>query len=274
MHHGPDRRTAPRRARCARRDASRRSPRRSRASAIPRRASAQRGYATLLRTIVGQQVSVAAGRRGLDASWRRRWATRRPASVAAASDEALRAARPVAAESGYARSLADEVTSGRLDLARAARDDEEAIAALVRVKGIGRWSAEIYLLFAEGRADIWPAGDLAVQIEVGRILGHESRPPREKRARGRGLAPASRRGGDLRLAQLYEGRFVRDLSCAISFAINAILTGPALIRQREGRGSATSADCVGDGRAGARHRPPRAVRRRVCRARARNHLPG
>ena len=50
------------------------------------------------------------------------------------------------------------------------------IAALVRVKGIGRWSAEIYLLFAEGRPDIWPAGDLAVQIEVGRILGQETRP--------------------------------------------------------------------------------------------------
>ena len=44
------------------------------------------------------------------------------------------------------------------------------------IKGIGRWSAEIYLLFAEGRPDIWPAGDLAVQIEVGRIMGHAERP--------------------------------------------------------------------------------------------------
>ena len=59
---------------------------------------------------------------------------------------------------------------------------EDAIAALVRVKGIGRWSAEIYLLFAEGRPDIWPAGDLAVQIEVGRLLGHPERPT-EKRVR-------------------------------------------------------------------------------------------
>jgi hypothetical protein len=45
-----------------------------------------------------------------------------------------------------------------------ADDDEEAIAHLTRIKGIGRWSAEIYLLFAEGRPDIWPAGDLAVQV--------------------------------------------------------------------------------------------------------------
>ena len=47
---------------------------------------------------------------------------------------------------------------------------------MTRVKGIGRWSAEIYLLFAEGRPDIWPAGDLAVQIEIGRILGLPERP--------------------------------------------------------------------------------------------------
>ena len=55
-------------------------------------------------------------------------------------------------------------------------DDEEAIALLTKVKGIGRWSAEIYLLFAEGRPDIWPAGDLAVQEAVGRIMQHETRP--------------------------------------------------------------------------------------------------
>ena len=72
--------------------------------------------------------------------------------------------------------MADEVTNGTLDLMRLPADDEDAIAQLVRVKGIGRWSAEIYLLFAEGRTDIWPAGDLAVQIEIGRILGHDARP--------------------------------------------------------------------------------------------------
>ena len=96
--------------------------------------------------------------------------------VAAATDEQLRAAGLSRQKAGYARSLADEVTSGRLPLAALPEDDEEAIAALTRVKGIGRWSAEIYLLFAEGRSDIWPAGDLAVQIEVGRILGHDDRP--------------------------------------------------------------------------------------------------
>ncbi|MDQ2879332.1 MAG: DNA-3-methyladenine glycosylase 2 family protein [Pseudomonadota bacterium] len=136
----------------------------------------ERGYGTLLRTIVGQQVSVAAAA----AVWRKLEEQcgdlEQPANVAVASDEQLRAAGLSRQKAGYARSLAEEVTSGRLDLENLPQDDEDAIAQLVKVKGIGRWSAEIYLLFAEGRADIWPAGDLAVQIEIGRMLGHEERP--------------------------------------------------------------------------------------------------
>ncbi|MGV3455943.1 DNA-3-methyladenine glycosylase family protein [Sphingomonas sp.] len=134
------------------------------------------GYETLLRTIVGQQVSVAAAA----SIWTKLEAgvgdLTKPDIVAAAPDDALRAAGLSRQKASYARSLAEEVSSGRLDLGALPADDEEAIAQLVRVKGIGRWSAEIYLLFAEGRRDIWPAGDLAVQIEVGRIMGHDERP--------------------------------------------------------------------------------------------------
>ena len=79
-------------------------------------------------------------------------------------------------KAGYLRSLAGLVLSGELDLAHLPEDDEEAIAQLIRIKGIGRWSAEIYLLFAEGRHDIWPAGDLAVQIEIGKLLGLDGKP--------------------------------------------------------------------------------------------------
>ena len=79
-------------------------------------------------------------------------------------------------KAGYARSLAGLVLTGELDLAHLPEDDEEAIAHLIKIKGIGRWSAEIYLLFAEGRSDIWPAGDLAVQIEIGKLLGLDERP--------------------------------------------------------------------------------------------------
>jgi DNA-3-methyladenine glycosylase II len=135
-----------------------------------------RGYETLLRTIIGQQVSVAAAQ----SIWNKMAAQlgdlTDPGTIERVSDEDLRAAGLSRQKAAYARSLAEEVTSGRLDLRHLPADDEEAIAALTRIKGIGRWSAEVYLLFAEGRADIWPAGDLAVQIEVGRIMGHPERP--------------------------------------------------------------------------------------------------
>lgn len=148
-----------------------------------------RGYATLVRTILGQQVSVASA----DAHWRRLHEllgdATDPTRMHGVTDEALRGAGISRQKAGYLRSLAEEVTSGRLDLANLAEDDEEAIAKLVAVKGIGRWSAEVYLLFAEGRIDIWPAGDLAVQIEMGRILGHDTRPS-EKQVRA--LAEAFR----------------------------------------------------------------------------------
>ncbi|HYD38894.1 MAG TPA: DNA-3-methyladenine glycosylase 2 family protein, partial [Allosphingosinicella sp.] len=134
------------------------------------------GYQTLLRAIVGQQVSVKAAA----SMWAKLTAAvgdpPDPAALLAASDETLRAAGLSRQKASYARSLAEEVESGRLDFARLPEDDEEAIAALTHVKGIGRWTAEIYLLFAEGRPDVFPAGDLAVQIEVGRILGLEARP--------------------------------------------------------------------------------------------------
>ena len=134
------------------------------------------GYETLLRTIVGQQVSVAAAA----SIWRKLevavGAGLAPEALLDASDEALRSAGLSRQKASYARSLAEELTSGRLDLHALPDDDEQAITALTAIRGIGRWSAEIYLLFAEGRPDIWPAGDLAVQIEVGRILGLPERP--------------------------------------------------------------------------------------------------
>ena len=94
----------------------------------------------------------------------------------AASDEDMRAAGMSRQKSGYIRSLAALVISRELDLKNLPEDDEEAIALLTRIKGIGRWSAEIYLLFAEGRADVFPAGDLAVLIEIGRLMGLPEKP--------------------------------------------------------------------------------------------------
>lgn len=134
------------------------------------------GYATLLRTIVGQQVSVAAAA----SVWARLEALLGPdvpaQALLAADFDSLRACGLSRQKQGYARSLCELMASGALDLDALPRDDEDAIAQLVRIKGIGRWSAEIYLLFAEGRPDIWPAGDLAVQAGLHKLLGLAARP--------------------------------------------------------------------------------------------------
>jgi DNA-3-methyladenine glycosylase II len=160
---------------------------------------AERGTAALLRTIVGQQVSVAAAA----SMWRKLTeAYGDPpdlATLAAATDEELRALAQSRQKAGYLRSLAALTLSGELDLAALPADDEEAIAHLTRVKGIGRWSAEIYLLFAEGRADVFPGGDLAVQIELGRLLGTDARPS-EKWLRERAQSWAPYRGAAAVLA--------------------------------------------------------------------------
>ena len=113
-----------------------------------------------------------------------------PQVLLAAEFDALRACGFSRQKQGYARSLCELVLSGELDLDVLPDDDEEAIAQLTRIKGIGRWSAEIYLLFAEGRPDIWPAGDLAVQAGLHRILGLAERPSeRETRLLGEGWRP-------------------------------------------------------------------------------------
>jgi DNA-3-methyladenine glycosylase II len=142
----------------------------------PEPRASEPGVETLLRTIVGQQVSVAAAR----SMWSKLTARfGQPVDLQKlldASDEEMREAGMSRQKAGYLRSLAGLVLSGELDLSHLPEDDEEAIAQLTRIKGIGRWSAEIYLLFAEGRHDVWPAGDLAVQIEIGKLMGLEGKP--------------------------------------------------------------------------------------------------
>ena len=134
------------------------------------------GYRTLLRTIVGQQVSVAAA----SSVWRKLEAElgedMQAHELLARDFDTLRGCGLSRQKQGYARSLCELVASGELDIENLPEDDEDAIAELTRIKGIGRWSAEIYLLFAEGRQDIWPAGDLAVQAALGKMLALPERP--------------------------------------------------------------------------------------------------
>lgn len=135
-----------------------------------------RGYVTLMRTIVGQQVSVAAAA----SMWRKFEAhigpELPPKKVLESDFDALRACGLSKQKQGYMRSLCELVVNGELDFEALPADDEEAITQLTQIKGIGRWSAEIYLLFAEGRGDIWPAGDLAVQAGLHKLLGLPERP--------------------------------------------------------------------------------------------------
>jgi DNA-3-methyladenine glycosylase II len=91
----------------------------------------------------------------------------------------------------YARDLAKTVLGDRFDFAGlAVADDDTALAELLAIRGIGRWSAEVYLLFALGRPDIWPGADLGLQIALAEELGLGSRATEpELRRRGEAWRP-------------------------------------------------------------------------------------
>jgi len=100
-----------------------------------------------------------------------------PKAYLALDDATLRSCGFSRQKMGYARHLAEMVDSGKFDFARlCAAGDEAALAELLSIRGIGRWSAEIYLLFSLGRPNIWPAGDLGLQLAIGEHLGLGARP--------------------------------------------------------------------------------------------------
>ena len=142
----------------------------------PRFRRRRNGFATLLHIILEQQVSISAA-----ASMHRRLAALcrplAPEPFLALDDATLRSCGFSRQKMAYGRGLAAAVASGSLDFAALeAADDAAAQAALVSLKGIGRWSAEIYLIFALGRPDVWPAADLGLQVAAGECLGLDERP--------------------------------------------------------------------------------------------------
>ncbi|HUT47900.1 MAG TPA: DNA-3-methyladenine glycosylase 2 family protein [Alphaproteobacteria bacterium] len=144
----------------------------------PELRSREPGFEAVLRAIVGQQVSIAAAA----AIWGRLAATvdpLDPATLLATSEEALRAAGLSRQKISYARGLAGDIGAGRITLEQLPRlADEEAIETLTMLKGIGRWTAEVYLLFALGRTDMFPADDLALMSAAGHMKGLAERPDR------------------------------------------------------------------------------------------------
>src|SRR5438552_670310 len=142
----------------------------------PRFRRRRNGFATLLHIILEQQVSIDAA-----AAMHRRLAglcrPLAPEPFLALDDATLRACGFSRQKMDYARRLAQAVASGTFDFGRLeTAEDGTVLADLIGLKGIGRWSAEIYLIFALGRSDIWPAADLGLQLAVADCLGLDNRP--------------------------------------------------------------------------------------------------
>lgn len=134
------------------------------------------GFRGLIRIIVEQMISLKAAA----AIWARmedQLSPLEPESLSRRRVASLRKAGLSTAKANAIRTIAKAVAQGALDLeAIAHAPDEEAMARLTAFPGIGPWTAEIYLLFCLGRADIWPAGDVALQHAVHVALGLEKRP--------------------------------------------------------------------------------------------------
>jgi DNA-3-methyladenine glycosylase II len=150
----------------------------------------EQGFPTLVHVILEQQVSLASARAAFD----RLNACASPLTPEAflrLDDGQLRRAGFSRQKTAYARGLAHAVTSGSLDLdALADLNDEEAKAALLRLKGVGAWTADIYLLMALGRPDAWPAKDLALAVAAREVKRLPARPtPPELEALGEAWRP-------------------------------------------------------------------------------------
>jgi DNA-3-methyladenine glycosylase II len=140
------------------------------------------GFATLLSAIVGQQISNSAAN-AIRARLEAAMPCGTPAGLMRLSEADLRAVGFSGPKIRYARGLAEACAAGTLDPAAiATMDDEAAIAAISALNGFGRWSAEVYLLFAHARRDVFPAADLALASAAAHLLALEER-PKEKELR-------------------------------------------------------------------------------------------
>jgi DNA-3-methyladenine glycosylase II len=134
------------------------------------------GFVTLLDVIVGQQLSTASAG-AIRARVHALVQPLTPESYLAMPPERLLKAGLSRQKLAYSRDLAAAALDGRVDFDRLhAHEDEDAIAHLISIKGIGRWTAEIYLLFSLGRCDVWPAEDLALQVGLQHLKQLDERP--------------------------------------------------------------------------------------------------
>ncbi len=133
------------------------------------------GFATLLWVILGQQVSIAAAA-AMEARLAATLGTVTPKGVLDLDRDTMRRCGFSRQKEGYARELAAALVEGSFHLSVDHMTDEDAITHLTTRRGIGVWTAENYLLWGLGRRDIFPAGDLALQIGWQRLTGQTERP--------------------------------------------------------------------------------------------------
>ncbi len=132
------------------------------------------GFGTLLRIVLEQQVSLVSAR-SMFARLNSNIQPFTPEGFITAGEARLRSLGVTRQKSHYCIQVAHAATNG--GLRRIGRmNDEEAHATLLRIKGVGPWTANIYLLMALKRPDIWPDGDIALATAVGRVRGMKTRP--------------------------------------------------------------------------------------------------
>jgi len=134
------------------------------------------GFPTLILLILEQQVSLASARAAFNRLADQLGAVT-PAAFLTLNDDELRVIGFSRQKTGYGRHLAQAIVDGRFDAdALAALDDDGVRGELVKLKGIGPWTAEIYLLMVLGRADAWPVHDLALAVAAQAVKGLPARP--------------------------------------------------------------------------------------------------
>jgi DNA-3-methyladenine glycosylase II len=127
------------------------------------------GFATLVLFILEQQVSLASARAAFDRLLAASGEIH-PDRFLELSDSRLRDIGFSRQKAGYARGLAAGLADGSITLPDDATSDDAARRDLLAIKGVGPWTAECYLLFVLGRPDVWPTGDRALQVSMGRVL--------------------------------------------------------------------------------------------------------
>ncbi|MFK7804579.1 MAG: DNA-3-methyladenine glycosylase [Anaerolineae bacterium] len=138
------------------------------------------GFSTLILIILEQQVSLASARAAYNRLLEAVDGGLRPETFLPLTDEALKKIGFSRQKTRYGRELANAIFTEQLNLENLAKLSDEAVQVeLIKIKGIGIWTANIYLMMCLNRADIWPVGDIAVEEAIKQIKGLDKRPKKD-----------------------------------------------------------------------------------------------